>query len=437
MNSTVLLSPSLPRADEVAAVTTNARSKTWLLALLIALCGILVRVVPEPGFQSVGFDEKLYRTYVLRLDANGLGGYPAITEGYLAAQRHPDIIAMLPPTRFQYIFSAWVWKRAEFGAAPPLALDVPANIPRDPALVSLHRISCVFSVLTMLLAGAVAWRMLGRAAGLGVLALMAFAPLQVHLGQHALIDGFFCFWAMLSLWALWENLRRPDHRGWLALFGGALALMAMTKENSFFIAVALAGLLAANRWLHFGTVTRRLLWTGVLGPLAGVAALVALAGGGGNFAETYWLLASKAQQLPYAIETGDGPWHRYLIDLLIVSPVTLLLAAGAAFRIRRADRAQVFLLGFIAFSYVVMCNVRYGMNLRYATVWDLPLRALAFGQIAWLAQRLVPARATLATILAVAALCGLELRQYWAFFVDANLYELATRGLLEAVKVLK
>ena len=28
-----------------------------------------------------------------------------------------------------------------------------------------------------------------------------------------------------------------------------------------------------------------------------------------------------------------------------------------------------------------MCNIKYGMNLRYANMWDMPLRFLAFGQI--------------------------------------------------------
>jgi len=30
------------------------------------------------------------------------------------------------------------------------------------------------------------------------------------------------------------------------------------------------------------------------------------------------------------------------------------------------------LVAFVGFSYLIMCNIRYGMNLRYASIWDLP-----------------------------------------------------------------
>lgn len=413
------------------------RSHLWWIALLIAGAGVLVRVLPQPGFSGVGFDENLYRTYVLALDARGLGGYSSITDAYLTNQRREETMAKLPPTRFLYIFTSWAWKQAEFGAAPPLDLEVPANIARDPALVSLHRVSCLFSVLSMLLAGLIAWRLLGAGSGLGVLALMACAPLQIHMAQHALIDGFFAFWALLAVWSLWENLQRPNHPGWLALLGASLALMVMTKENSFFVAAALAGLLMLNRWLRFGAITPRLLMVMALGPVFGVAVLIALAGGVVPFLEIYRLLVTKAQQLTYAIQTGDGPWHRYLIDLLTVSPAMLLLAIGGMFCVLRERRAYGWLLGFVLLSYAVMCQVRYGMNLRYAIIWDLPLRAFAYGQIAWLTRQCFSARQPIVVAAVVAALCAYELRQYFIFFGEAGLYELATGGLLEAVKVLK
>ena len=52
----------------------------------------------------------------------------------------------------------------------------------------------------------------------------------------------------------------------------------------------------------------------------------------------------------------------------------LLLAIGSVFNLRRTRKAEWFFLIFIAASYLVMCNIKYGMNLRYANMWDLPLR---------------------------------------------------------------
>jgi hypothetical protein len=84
--------------------------------------------------------------------------------------------------------------------------------------------------------------------------------------------------------------------------------------------------------------------------------------------------------------TGDGPWYRYLVDLLLVSPIVLILALGTIFRLNCTMKPELFMSIFIAASYLVMCNVKYGMNLRYANMWDLPLRFLAFSEIVALAS---------------------------------------------------
>lgn len=156
----------------------------------------------------------------------------------------------------------------------------------------------------------------------------------------------------------------------------------------------------------------------------------------GSFLEIYQVLVTKAQTLTYAIKTGDGPWHRYLVDMLIVSPLVLLLAIGGFFTQLRKDRSYLFLAAFVGFTYVFMCNVKYAMNLRYTTVWDLPLCALAAAQIGEIAKSFGK-RQTLAAALIIAAVCAYGLRQYLLFFADFGLYELVSEGLLRAVKILK
>ena len=144
----------------------------------------------------------------------------------------------------------------------------------------------------------------------------------------------------------------------------------------------------------------------------------------------------KNYQLPYAIMTGDGPWYRYLIDLLVVSPIVLLLALGAVFRLDAAKKPEIYCAVFIAASYLVMCNVKYGMNLRYANMWDMPLRLLAFSQIAFFCAALQRYR-ILILCAAVGLVCAVELRQYIILFVEFPLYELVPQGLLRALQILK
>ena len=397
--------------------------KFWRLIiiafLLITGVGVGLRIYPSAGFTRVGYDESLYRRYVDDLSTHGLTSYPDFAEYYVERQQQlPG--AILPPTRFLYIYSAYVWRSAT----------------GEDSLTSLHHTSCLFSILLLIASMGFAWRLGGVGMALGVGALMACAPTQIHMGQHALIDGFFAFWATLTVWFFWESLRSPGMLRWAAAYALAFALMVMTKENAAFAALGILALLSANHWLKFGKVTPSLLLLTIAGPLLGFVLLVALCGGLGTFIRTYQLLTAKASILPYAIATGDGPWYRYLVDLLLVSPLVFLLAWGWLFRVTRDRKPECYLLVFIAATYLAMCNVKYGMNLRYTNMWDMPLRYLALGCVVDLARTLPIYRLT-AIVAAVAALCAFDLRQYYIFFVQGSLYELVTSGLLHALKILK
>jgi hypothetical protein len=83
-----------------------------------------------------------------------------------------------------------------------------------------------------------------------------------------------------------------------------------------------------------------------------------------------------------------------------------------------------------------MCNVRYGMNLRYTNMWDMPLRYLALGCLADFTRPFARRREIILPV-AVALLCAIDLRQYHIFFVQHDLYELVTGGLLHALQILK
>ena len=389
-----------------------------MLVIVMAI-GIGLRIYPSSAFNQRGFDENFYEHYVQTLNTVGLTGYPKIVAEYIEHQRQLSY-SVLPPMRFLYIFVSHLWSVAT-GAE---------------AIVALHHVACMFTIFTLLVSYFFARSLAGEWFGLGVLALMSFAPTQIHMSQHALVDGVFSFWALLCLWLLWENLQRHNHPGWLVAWGLALACMVMTKENAFFAYVAMGVIVIVNRWLRFGTVTPRLLATMFLGPLLGVLALVALAGGVHQIIETYQQSVSKNYTLAYAIATGDGPWHRYLSDLLLINPVVLLLALGELFQLRLDNKAGWFLTLFVAASYLIMCNIKYGMNLRYANMWDMPMQYLALCQLCRIGSFFGDRKNRIIVLLTI-ALCLIELREYNIFFVQHDLYELPTAKLLNAVNILK
>ena len=411
--------------------------RIWLAAALIFALGCFLRITPWMGYQGIGFDEALYRGYVETLHEQGFSAMPQISAAYLEKQSKMEG-AILPPTRFLYIAAATTWRNTFFADTPGIPdLRMP-NAPRiDPALISLRSISCLFTILTLVVSGIFARRLAGDRAMLAVLAMVACAPTQLHMAQHGLIDGVFAFWALACLWLFWENLHRPDDARWQAAYATALALMVLTKENSAFVFVALTGVLLIASRAGWGKVTRRLVLTHFGGALLGGTILILLAGGVQECLAIYLLLKSKAQGMPYAIKTGDGPWFRYLLDLLCASPLTLLLAIGAVFQLTKKNKPLLYLCAFIGLSYALMCTVKYSMNLRYANMWDMPLRLLAFTQLTWIAARFAK-REKIIVMLGVVALCALDLRQYDILFVQFDVdYEMISANLLQALKILK
>ncbi len=415
-----------PRATRIHAI---------LLAVILAI-GIFLRITPEafvpgasfhflaplhpqPAFTILGFDEGLYQKYVNSSNKVGLGAYPQIVDVYIEQQKTLTG-SILPPVRFLYIFTSYFWGKL-FGCS---------------AIDSLHQVASFFSMLTLGLATLFVGRIRGPIWAIAIAALMAFAPTQLHMSQHALVDGFFTFWATLVLWLFWENLKTPRDWRWLVPYLLSLSLLVLTKENSAFVWFACVVLMVANRWLEFGTVTRELVVATIVGPILGAVALIFVAGGVPTLLETYHLSVSKNFMLGYAIRTGDGPWYRYLVDLLLVSPIVLILAFGTIFRLNRTMKPELFMSIFIAASYLIMCNLKYGMNLRYANMWDMPLRFLAFSQIVWLASFVRQFRGAIVAT-AVVLLAALEFHQYIVLAVHYPLYELITHDLLEALRILK
>jgi len=80
--------------------------------------------------------------------------------------------------------------------------------------------------------------------------------------------------------------------------------------------------------------------------------------------------------------------------------------------------------------------VKYGMNLRYANMWDMPLRFLAFSQIVAMASWAKQFR-TVIIAAAVVLLAAIEFHQYIVLAVHYPLYELITHDLLQALQILK
>jgi 4-amino-4-deoxy-L-arabinose transferase-like glycosyltransferase len=390
------------------------------LLVLVVMAGTLMRICPSAKVDSLGVDEAFYRLNVVTLAQRGLGSYPTLMRDYVAQQ--PTFpYAVIPPTRVTFIAAGYLWHRTF----------------QQDALVSLRSIACLGSILTLVVGTIFVARAAGLSAALGVAALMSFAPLQIQLAQRAYIDGLFTFWAVLTLWLLWENLQTPKRIQWLLPYGLSLGLMMMTKENSVFVFAGVLVIIAFEAWIGKRGLEMPLILTTLIGFAIGVLGLIVASGGITTFVEVYRQNAAKVYATPYVLRTGDGPWFRYLFDLMIISPAITLLALAALFRIRMQDAITRYFAIFLAATYIIMTSLRYGMSLRYAVIWDLPMRWLAFVQVGYWAS-LLPARLGRIFVPAmIALLCAIDLNQYVVHFVQNGTYDPIPETLLRHLNIIK
>ncbi len=402
----------------------NNRRRTvsawWIAILVVFALGLFLRVHPFETIKGPGFDETVYTAYVVYLVEHGIWSYPTMVREYVETLKTSSIV-FLPPTRALFLITAALWQQA-FSV---------------PAIEAVRAVSCVSSILTLALSGFVAGRLGGWRAAFGVLALMAFAPTQISIAHRAFIDGFFGLLTLLAIWSLWESLQQPKSR-WCWMFGLSLGLLVLTKENAAFVYTGMLVLIGASHWLKFGQVSLSLLIATVVGPLAGVGILAVCAGSVSVLVSVYWQNVTMNYVLPYALSNQDGPWFRYLSDLILVSPAVMLLAIGGAFIRTQRGGFSLFLILFIVVTYVFMGNIRYGINLRFANMWDFPLRWLAMVPILIWTEKFVSDKARYAFYFGtVITLCLFELFNYLDIFVHRQVYDPISINLMKALDMIK
>jgi hypothetical protein len=389
----------------------------WLLTVVLLAAAISLRIAPLGRLPTPGPDETFYSIYVKQLKEVGLLGYHELFDQYISFQSEDDSPLVLPPSRVTFLVACHLW----------------SSITGREALQSVYDISALSTVAFLLLCAFFAARLSGHEHGLIVLLLVGVAPMQLYMAQRALIDGFFALVALLGLWLLWESLRTGRRRNF-AGFALATAALVATKENAVFVFVGYLAAACAYLISLGKKPSAELAGAFVTGPLMGTAALIIAAAGIEPLWQALNLNVQKSLVSPYAHATGNGPWHRYLIDLIIVSPAVTLLAISSLGSKALREKNGMFLAAFLASTYILMCQVKLGMNLRYTLIWDFTLRWFAAVLVLQISRKTGFGRLIFTlTLLVVAAS---ELWQAETLFRGGRVYDPVPAATLQALDIL-
>ena len=392
-----------------------------LLGGMLAVLLLSLRVAPV--IYAAEADEGTYLHYAQELATTGLGGYRALFEEYLGSSENwhypPPIRAgfIVPTAGLVAMFGA------SFGVLTLLSLV---------SAVALVQVNFFF-----------ARRYFGMWPGLLIAALTGLSPLTLGLARRALQDSTVTFTMSLACWLLVECVvaEKPRRRAWL-LFGGAFLVALLTKETALFLALPMVLFAAARaRGERSGTKLAATAACLAGATLAALGIYWALGLSPLRLLELFRGTVASSSSVAYMRLYGAGPWFRYLVDYLLVSPAPVLLAAaflgilvarGRGAVISPATQFFLLLTATLLFEYSFFTK-----NLRYLHLLAVPLSvfaALAIVECAALFSTAGKRRVFLA--LAASGVLFFELVSFDTLFLEGQVYDPITFHLLRARGIL-
>jgi 4-amino-4-deoxy-L-arabinose transferase-like glycosyltransferase len=392
----------------------------WAIVPILAVAGfVLVRSLDNVPYYPES-DDGYYLRYMKAVAESGPAAFPRLFAEYLG---RPENFNFPPPSRIGFTILTALWAKLS-GAS----------------LESLSRLSVAAHLATVLAAWHFARKSFGTLGAVLISASLAFSPLLLGMGREALMDSVVLFVFSLAIWLFLEVVRRPDNRRAQAAFALAFLLAVLTKELALFLVLPFLAFVAWERIAGRRTPSPLV----VLGLIAvpGIAALLLLvlaAGGIAPLAAVFRGILAGPATNPYTVQLGSGPWYRYLIDYLLLSPwptVCALCYAGVLVtraRRREAESAQVYFL--LLAALLLLEHAFVTKNVRYLMVLELPLRIFAVAMLGELFAARDRRKTAALVALLVLAFAALDVATFDHVFVANRAYDPVSYPLLVLRKV--
>jgi len=268
-----------------------------------------------------------------------------------------------------------------------------------------------------------------------VVLLVAASPLLLGMARRALSDSLVSALMAGGLLLLTDTLLRGGNwKRWTAV-ALLYALAFLSKESGLLlIPISLALLawwrFARGRSIGLGPV----LAVSVLPLLGAALAVSAAAGGLGTAWETFRVTLGSAQTNAYALKYGSGPWLRYILDFLLLSPGPALLYLGWLGLLLGSGEGKEaeWMWAGVPVLFLVL-SATSTKNVRYAMMLEIPVRLGAvFLLQRWSARIRRPWARAAVIVLPVTLLAALDLASFHDLFVRQEIYDPMTVVLMTA-----
>lgn len=330
--------------------------KTYILLLLL-----IVSILIFPSIRYVKFaeraDEGYYLKYADTLTNKGLLELGNLFKDYIG---HKENWLFPNPLRIGLFFISSIWCKI-FGSS----------------FMTLAYLSFFSYLLLIILNYIFSSKFFGRETAIFLSFLVAFSPINMAMSRRALSDSITTLFLAMSIWLFLDMIHHDKSTVKKIVFLIIFSSSILVKETSvllvipFFIFIFIYQIKFKGKikWQDFLYL---LVYPGVI-----VLAVYLI------FSKNIFIIIEVVKAVSTAVKTneyailfGSGPWYRYIIDYMLLSPWTLLLSVGYVFyMILYLDKIEineiyfliVILASFLLFNF-------FTKNVRYVMILDMPMR---------------------------------------------------------------
>ncbi|MFA4989492.1 MAG: glycosyltransferase family 39 protein [Candidatus Omnitrophota bacterium] len=385
------------------------------VAIIVLAVTLILSTFGQVHFFSE-YDEGCYLKYATCLGEKGLSGLTGIFQEFIADQPnwfHPH------PLRIGFIILSAAWLKI-----------------LGYSLLNLAYLSLFCFVLFLFFSYYFSRKYLGEQFALLLVILLAFSPLQLAMARRALMESAINLFSILAVWLFWDFLKNRNRLKGL-LFIAVYTCIILIKETSLFLIFVFLSYFLADRFIYRNKIPLKEIAFLLSLPLA-LGGLVYLVSGALPYMPD--IIRIVLIPLPadsYAALFCSGPWYRYLIDFMLLSPWVVILTIGFIFNFffhRQEDALSryfifVFVLTFIIFTIFLK-------NVRYMIILDTPMRLFSLLMLNKIAERAYPQGAMKLTFALVILLAFFDCLNFYHLFVGEGIYDPTSFFLLRAKQII-
>lgn len=400
----------------------SIRLELPLFLLIIFSVFAVFSTIPHEDQYYKYADEGYYFMYAKAIKDKGLGQFPVLFEHHM----NDKVAQLFPhPARIGHVMLTALW----FKIFPN-------------TFVWLARFSFFCFVLFLLVSFYFSGKFFGRQIAYLYTVLLSSSPLIMASGRRALQDACVNLFWCLAVWFFLDFLTSRK-RSKFIFFLAAYSFSITLKESSMilFVFFALGFLLykykykvEISNWYLAGVTFIPVLAVGL--------AYVLLIKGPANVFTLFKFILSV--HFPSAITNsyslfGRGPWYKYIIDYILVTPITSVLCIGYLFYFfvsRKFEEKITYFMLFFLVIFSIFGNLKYTKIIRFVSILEISVSLFAVFMLQQLFRQKNENFERYCVFAAVLIIFLVNYSGFLYLFVERDIYDPISVWLLKAREII-